>query len=219
MSQDRGIHTENQSNQSSPQGPARSRGFAGQVNVDAPCNAFPPLVSLVLRVNSIEGFRMRRGFTLLEVLLAIGLTGVVGIAAIALQTMQARVGSATRAQEEALAEITETLRLLDDDLVLALPGETRSRFQVEEGALRLLTSCRLPGEERGVHEVRWSFDAASGALLRSSSPRGGGPATVRQVGRLWQTCSFSIAGERLWLEGRLGASGQDWRLPLWTESP
>jgi type II secretion system protein J len=165
------------------------------------------------------GGPLRRGFTLLEVLLAIGLTGVVGIAAISLQTMQARVGTATRAQEEALAEITETLRLLDDDLVLALPAETRHRFQVEEGALRLLTSCRLPGDERGVHEVRWSFDAASGALLRSSTPRAGGPATVRSVGRLWQACAFRTEGEALWLEGRLGANGQAWRLPLWTETP
>ena len=36
------------------------------------------------------------------------------------------------------------------------------RFQVlEQGGLRVITSCRLPGEPAYLHEVIWRFDAAS----------------------------------------------------------
>lgn len=160
---------------------------------------------------------MRRAFTLLEVLLAISLTGVVGIAAMSLQTMQARIGEAARTREEALAVLCETVRLLDDDLVLAVADEGRGRVAIEDGSLVLRTSCRLPGDEPGLHEVRWSFDAARGALLRSATPLAGGPPTVRAVGRLWQDCRFGLRDRAVWLDGRL--AGLAWRMPLWSEAP
>jgi hypothetical protein len=160
----------------------------------------------------------RAAFTLLETMLAIGLTSAVGLAALSLNTMQARLGTAARAQEENLALITETVRLLDDDLVLAASHPTYGRFQVlDGGALRLMTSCRLPGEPPGLHEVVWRFDAATGAVLRSSTPLGGGEATTRPVGWAWKLFAIGLDHDRLWLDGRIGASEEPWRLPLWTE--
>lgn len=164
---------------------------------------------------------MRRGaFTLLETLLAISLTVSVGIAALALTTAQARIAAAAHAQEESLALVTETVRLLDDDLVLAVkqPGYGRFRI-VESGGLRLLTSSRLPGEAAGLHEVEWRYDTVNARVLRTSSPRDGGAATTRAVGHGWK--AFAIASERddLWVEAVIGASPERWRLPLWTEAP
>ena len=160
----------------------------------------------------------RSGFTLLETMLAIALTGSVGIAALSLNTMQARIGTVARAQEEDLALITETVRLLDDDLLLAAIHPTYGRFQVlSGGAMRLMTSNRLPGEPAGLHEVVWRFDAATGTVLRTSTPLGGGDATTRPVGHNWKL--FAIVPERdlLWLHGRLGSDR--WRLPLWMDGP
>lgn len=161
----------------------------------------------------------RTGFTLLETMLAIALTGSVGIAALSLNTMQARISTVARAQEEDLALITETVRLLDDDLLLAANHPTYGRFQVlPGGAMRLMTSSRLPGESAGLHEVVWRFDAASGAVLRTSTPLGGGEATTRPVGRSWKLFAIALEGEHLWLHGRLG-SDERWHLPLWKDGP
>lgn len=159
------------------------------------------------------------GFTLLETLLAISLTVSVGIAALSLTTMQARVGAAARAQEETLALITETVRLLDEDLLLAVQQPAYGRFLVQEpGALRLVTSCRLPGESAGLREILWHFDAAAGTALRSSTPLAGGVTTTRAVGRDWKWFSLELDQEALFLNGRIGTSAEPWRLPLWTES-
>jgi len=160
----------------------------------------------------------RAAFTLLETLLAVSLTASVGIAALSLTTMQARVGAAARAQEESLALVTETVRLLDEDLLLAVPHPEFDRIQLlAGGVLRLATSCRLPGEPPGVHEVVWRFDAASGAVLRTSIPLGGGEASTRVVGRTWRAFAIELDQQTLWLNGRVGASDILWRLPLWTE--
>jgi hypothetical protein len=161
----------------------------------------------------------RAGFTLLETMLAIALTGSVGIAALSLNTMQARIGTVARAQEEDLALITETVRLLDDDLLLAANHPTYGRFQLlAGGAVRVMTSSRLPGEPAGLHEVVWRFDAASGAVLRTSTPLGGGEATTRPVGRTWKLFAITLERDLLWLNGRL-RSDERWRLPLWKDGP
>ena len=163
---------------------------------------------------------MRRAFTLLELLLAISLTGAVGIAALALNTMQARIGSAARVQEEGLALIAETVRLLDEDLVLAASHPSYGRFQVlPGGALRLMTSCRLPGEPPGLHEVVWRFDAATGTALRTSTPLAGGEATTRSVGRSWRQFAITLERDILWLNGQTGSASERWRLPLWKDMP
>lgn len=163
---------------------------------------------------------MRRAFTLLETLLAITLTGAVGIAALALNTMQARIGTAARAQEEDLALISETVRLLDDDLVLADLHPTFGRCQVlDGGALRLMTSCRLPGEPSGLHEVVWRFDAATGTVLRTSTPLAGGAVAVRRLGHGWRRFAVALDREILWLDAQTAAGGAGWRLPLWRDAP
>jgi hypothetical protein len=160
----------------------------------------------------------RLGFTLLETMLAIALTGSVGIAALSLNTMQARLGTVARAQEVDLALVTETVRLLDDDLLLAASHPTYGRFQVlPGGALRLMTSNRLPGETAGLHEVVWRFDVASGAVLRTSTPLGGGMATTRPVGGSWRLFAIALDRDLLWLDAQLN-SDKHWRLPLWKEA-
>lgn len=162
------------------------------------------------------------GFTLLETLLAISLTASVGIAALSLTVMQARLGATARAQEEVLALVTETVRLLDDDLLLAVkhPATGHRRFQIlEQGALRVVTSCHLPGEPPGLQEVVWRFDAATGTALRIATPLEGGGAVTRRVGRAWTMFSLSRDHDLLWLDGRIGTSDIPWRLPLWSETP
>lgn len=162
----------------------------------------------------------RAAFTLLETLLATSLAASVGIAALSLTSLQARVATAARAQEESLALISETVRLLDEDLLLAVQQQPFGRFRVlENGVLRLVTSCRLPGEDPGLHEVVWRFDQASGRVLRSSIPLGGSLATTRAVGHGWK--SFAIEADRdgIWLLGRIGDAAIPWRLPVWTEAP
>lgn len=162
----------------------------------------------------------RAAFTLLETLLAISLTVSVGIAAVAMTTMQARLSATARTQEEALAVITETARLLDDDLLLAVKPPGSDRFQVlETGALRLVTACQLPGDPPGLHRVVWSLDAASGTVLRSATPLGGGETTVHRIGGAWQAFAVGVDHDALWLYGRLGAASDLWRLPLWTDGP
>lgn len=162
----------------------------------------------------------RAAFTLLETLLTISLTAAVGIAAVTLMTVQARVGAAAHAQEDALAQITETARLLDGDLLLAarLPG--RGRFQIREhGDLRLVTACRLPGETAGPHEVVWHFEPAAGMVFRTSVPQDGGEAITRPIGRGWKAFAVWRDRDRLWLDARLDVADIPWRIPLWTEAP
>ncbi|MEK7415633.1 MAG: type II secretion system protein [Planctomycetota bacterium] len=159
-------------------------------------------------------------FTLLETLLAITLTASVGIAAVSLTTMQARVGVAARTQEEALACITETVRLLDDDLLLSVKQARYGRFEIlEHGDLRLVTSCCLPGDLPDLREVVWHFDAPSGTLFRTSTPLHGGVVMTRPVGRDWKIFLIELDHDTLLLTGRVGASEQIWRVPLWSESP
>ncbi len=163
---------------------------------------------------------MSRAFTLLETLLATSLAASVGIAALSLTSMQARIGTAARRQEASLALITETARLLNDDLVQAANQQPFGRFRLlERGGLRLVTSCRLPGEDPGLHEVVWRFDEPSGRVLRISTPLGGGASTTRTVGRAWTAFAIEADHEVLWLDGRIGDSAIPWRLPLWTDQP
>lgn len=160
----------------------------------------------------------RAGFTLLELLLAISLTSAVAIAAVSLTLFQARIAAASRTQAETLALVTETIRVLNDDLLLAVrqPGQGRAQFG-EGGTLRLVTSRRLPGEEPGLREVVWGWDADSGSVLRTALAPGRPPST-RRVGGGWTAFAIESAQDRLWLRGSVG-DGPDWRLPLWTETP
>jgi len=57
---DRAINTENQSPQRTMQGFARLLDFTASVNLEATCNAFRPLVTLVLCVTPIAGCRLMR---------------------------------------------------------------------------------------------------------------------------------------------------------------
>lgn len=162
----------------------------------------------------------RSAFTLLETLLAISLTSAVGIAAVSLTTLQARVGTAAKAQEAALNLATETVRLLDEDLLLAVKHPVYGRFALtEDGGLRLTTTCHLPGEAPGLAEVVWRWDAAAGTLLRTSTPLGGGAPISRRVGGGWTAWAISLDQDLLWMDGRIGATGAAWRLPLWSEAP
>lgn len=162
----------------------------------------------------------RSAFTLLETLLVISLTATVGIAALSLTVFQARLASSARAQEDALALATETVRLLDEDLLLSVKQPTYGRFQVlVHGGLRLVTSNGLPGEAPEPREVVWRFDATTGAVVRTSTSLHGGATTSRTIGRPWR--AFAIVQDQgaLWLRGRIGISDDIWNLPLWTESP
>ena len=160
----------------------------------------------------------RSAFTLLEMVLAVAMTGSVAIAALSLTSMQARIGTAARAQEETLALVTETVRLLDDDLVLAAMHPSYGRFQVlDGGALRMMTASRLPGEPTGLHEVIWRFDPAAGTVLRTSTPLSGGRSTARAVGLRWKAFAIRLDHEQLWLHGRCDRSEDLWRVPLWTD--
>lgn len=160
------------------------------------------------------------GFTLLELLLAISLTASVGLAALSLTTMQGRLGAAARIQEESLALITESVRLVNDDLLGAVRHPVYGRYLLQEqGSLRLVTTCRLPDEDPGLHEVVWRFDAAQGAVLRTSIPLDGGRTLTRAVGRGWTGFAIVSTQNALWLDARLGTSDIPWRVPLWTEAP
>jgi hypothetical protein len=161
----------------------------------------------------------RAAFTLLETLLATSLAASVGIAALSLTSMQARIGAAARMQEAALALISETERLLDDDILLAVTQPPFGRYRLlEHGALQLVTSNRLPGESPGLHEVTWRFDEAAGALLRISTALDGGAVATRTVGRSWKAYAIVLDHDVLWLTGRIGDSTIAWQLPLWMET-
>lgn len=162
----------------------------------------------------------RNAFTLLETLLATSLAASVGIAALSLTSLQARVATAARTQEESLALVSETVRLLNEDLLLAVIQPPFGRFRVlEHGALRLVTSCRLPGEEPGLHEVVWRFDVPSGNVLRSSTPLGGGAGSTGSVGHGWKAFAITVDHDALWLDGRIGDAAIPWSVPLWSEAP
>jgi hypothetical protein len=161
---------------------------------------------------------MIAAFTLLETLLTATLTVSVGIAALSLTTLQARLGTAARAQEEALALTTETARLIDDDLVLAVPHPELGRFQVlADGSLRLTTSAS-PAETLGLQEVLWRFDAQTGTVQRVSTRPGQAP-TARLVGAGWRSFAVVLDHRTLWLAARHGETGPELRLPLWTDAP
>jgi hypothetical protein len=158
-----------------------------------------------------------RGFTLLETMLAIALTATIGIAALSLVRMQARLAAAARLQEASLVQVTETVRLLGEDLTLAV-RRGQDRFTITEGGLRLSTLARLPGEAAGLRAVDWRRDAASGRLMRTSVPIAGGAESTRRVGGPWASAHFSAEDGVLWLRGSI-ADGQPWSLPLWSEGP
>lgn len=159
----------------------------------------------------------RPGFTLLETLLAVTLTAAVGIAALALTNLQAHVSATARAQERSLALVTETARLLDDDLLQAT-AQGYGRFEITEGgALHLVTGCRLPGDAAGLADVEWRFDAANGRVLRTATPMAGGDAAVRVIGDGWRRFAITLDHDVLWLDGRAGEADVPWHLPLWTE--
>lgn len=109
---------------------------------------------------------MRRAFTLIEVVLAMALLGVLAFAATSwtvgtLRVQQRTLGAAERARQ------SETLdRLIRSDLfaydqALAPAQRREGRVWVSDGTLHMLT------RDGGVAEVTYGFDASQRAIVRT----------------------------------------------------
>ena len=156
----------------------------------------------------------RGGMTLLELLIAISLCGIVAAAVGFWIISQARAQRAARGRLATATLAVSLKRLLDDDLVLAVPDSRGHRYAlVDDHTLALTTLDRLPGEPVGFQEVTWRFDPATQRLLRSVAGNGQ-PRALTDGGA---AIAF-VAGD----EGRLllrlsDDQGGMVQLPVWSE--
>jgi prepilin-type N-terminal cleavage/methylation domain-containing protein len=111
--------------------------------------------------------RGRRAMTLLEMLLAITLLGVVAAAGWTWSLSIQRSSAAIRATELAEQDALACLRLLRDDLLGSIAGGERRYQIVNEQELNLLTLNAVPGSAAvGARPVQWTWDAANGLRRR-----------------------------------------------------
>jgi prepilin-type N-terminal cleavage/methylation domain-containing protein len=108
-----------------------------------------------------------RAFTLLEVLLASVLLAVVALSAFSWIGSQGRASRTTQERLEAIAAAIQAVRLLRDDLSLAVAADGGASCQIATPTtLRITTLDRLPGEGPGFHHVVWSWHEDTHQLQR-----------------------------------------------------
>lgn len=108
-----------------------------------------------------------RGFTLIEVLLAVSLLTMLASAAISWAVAQRRSGALVEERLERLEQALACRRLIDDDLIQATDPGALIR-PAEDGVLHVVTLNRVPGEAAGSHQVEWRYAADQHGLLRVS---------------------------------------------------
>jgi prepilin-type N-terminal cleavage/methylation domain-containing protein len=114
----------------------------------------------------------RRGFTLVEVLLAVALLTVLATAAVSWAVTQRRSGAAIEERYERLRHLLACQQALREDLRLAPLTLARPRPD-ESGVLVFRTLRHLPDETPAQREVTWRYDAARRALVRSTTGESG----------------------------------------------
>jgi prepilin-type N-terminal cleavage/methylation domain-containing protein len=149
---------------------------------------------------------MRRAFTLIEVLCALALLGVVTIAAYAFLESVGRLGEETAARLAQERSVAVVLDLLRDDLLAALPLEGEDfRLDPADGSLSCQTLNQAGAETPGRQLVHWSFDPVRRRVLRQSrpamEPRPEAPSPPRPVAGGFREFRFETNTEtkELWL--------------------
>jgi type II secretion system protein J len=145
----------------------------------------------------------RRGFTLLEVLVACALLAVVSTMAFSWISSQSRASHNAKARLDALAAAETAMRLIQEDLSFAVVADATTRFVLmDEHTIRMTTLSRLPGEGPGFHRVIWQWLPQSHQLQRGL---GVDQTTLKTAPRLvtsrLKALTFSITDQ-----GRLMAS-------------
>jgi prepilin-type N-terminal cleavage/methylation domain-containing protein len=125
--------------------------------------------------------RQRRGFTLVEVLLAVALLTVVATAAVSWAVSQRRSGAAIEERYERLRQLLACRQAFAEDLRLA-SIRTEVLRPDEDGRVSFPTLRRLPDEEPRLRTVTWRFDAAGQALVRSTAEDSGDRQRVAVAG-------------------------------------
>ena len=110
----------------------------------------------------------RRGFTLMEVLLAVALLTMLASAAISWAVAQRRSGAVVEERLNRQELVLAAGRLISDDLNLSVDPSTVVH-PTNEGEFHLHTLHHVPGEGPGQHQVIWRFSAEHSALVRISS--------------------------------------------------
>lgn len=109
---------------------------------------------------------MAAGFTLIELLASVMLLGVLAVGVLSWVVVQRRAAAAAEGQAARSIAITETVRLLRDDLdggvLLGGPPGVSSE-------VTLVTLHAPAGDRRGVQRVTWSMQA-DGRVLRTTRP-------------------------------------------------
>lgn len=123
----------------------------------------------------------QRGFTLVEVLLAVALLTVVATAAVSWAVSQRRSGAAIEERYERLRQLLACRQAFAEDLRLA-PARTAVLRPDENGQVSFPTLRHLPDEEAHLRLVTWRFDAAEQALVRSTSGDSGDHLRVAVAG-------------------------------------
>ena len=134
----------------------------------------------------------QRGFTLLEVVTAIALLGVIAIAVAGWTRLALRGASWSSSEAQSLAAEARTVALIRADLRYAQRDADGLRWVLNEGALRCITASGI--DAAGLHSVSWHNDD-DGRLVRTL-----GDAEPRPV-LSPRPMSFTSDDEgRLWLQ-------------------
>jgi len=162
----------------------------------------------------------QRGFTILELLLAMTLLAIVSAVAFSWLVSEERSSHAAQRELEALDTAFASIRLLNDDLIEAVPdGSGRRVTLVDADTLTLLTLDHLPGEAPGFHHVTWHIDRAGDRLMRQMTDRVAGVVPpARIISRRLPNMHFSINDSgAISIDLHLGtAEASAWSFPLWT---
>ncbi len=108
-----------------------------------------------------------RGFTLIEMLMAVALLTMLATAAVSWAVSQRRSGALIEARYERMQQVLACRQAIREDVVLALASTGPLRPD-NAGRLIIPTLRRGPDEAPGRREVIWAFDGERQALVRAS---------------------------------------------------
>lgn len=109
---------------------------------------------------------IRKGFTLLEVLLSITLLAAMSAAVFSWIMTMARTQREAGLRYDALAQAQAIASALRDDVLGAVADAKGDRFETGPGVLRIATLNQLPGDPPGLNTIQWRQDRTNGWLVR-----------------------------------------------------
>lgn len=156
----------------------------------------------------------RSGMTLIEVVAAISVLGLLAVGLFAWTATEVRTARTTEARLQAFVAAVQIARSLRDDLAAAVPNSQGKRVTPAPDLLLHYTTLQpTPGDPLGAHAVRWVWVPADRALWRGVV--GAQPTLVAR----WcaQVQVAQDGQQRWWLALSDQSTGEPWRFLIGAE--